>query len=88
MSTFTALEALLPGRCHHMVRAFEGRRDREFWRRAARGETEDQDWREFIRWGEVQRIGGANETKFHVMFVNICLRSRPGSPNVVCPLVS
>ena len=24
MSTFTALEALLPGRCHHMVRAFEG----------------------------------------------------------------
>ena len=46
-----------------MVRAFEGRRDREFWRRAARGETGDQDWREFIRWGELEV-----PRTFHEMF--------------------
>ena len=49
LSTFTALEQLLPGRCHHMVRAAQEPRDHQFWLAASRGELGDEDWREFIR---------------------------------------
>ena len=52
-STFTALELLLPGRCHHMARAFSDPADPQFWTRAARGDLTDQDWREFIRSGQL-----------------------------------
>ena len=48
-STFTALEQLLPGRCHHMLRAFSDPEEPEFWSRAALGELTDADWLEFIK---------------------------------------
>ena len=49
LSTFNALEHLLPGRCHHMARAQSGFPDQEFWTRASLGQLSDQDWRDFIR---------------------------------------
>ena len=49
LSTWTALEQLLPGKCHHMLRAFMGPNDDQFWSRASRGELTDTDWKEFIR---------------------------------------
>ena len=49
LSTFTALERLLPGRCHHMARAAQDPLDQEFWLRASKGELSDGDWVEFIR---------------------------------------
>ena len=49
LSTFNALEQVLPGRCHHMARAHSGFPDQEFWTRASLGQLSDQDWREFIR---------------------------------------
>ena len=49
LSTWTALEKLLPGKCHHMLRAFTGKNDGAFWTKASRGELSDEDWREFIR---------------------------------------
>jgi len=48
-SCFTALEQLLPGKCHHMARAFTGRRDAVFWPQAARGEVFEEEWKEFIK---------------------------------------
>ena len=48
-STFTALEQLLPGRCHHMLRAFSDPEEPEFWSRAALGDLTDTDWLEFIK---------------------------------------
>ena len=50
-STYTALERLLPGRCHHMFRAKTGKNDPAFWTQAARGELGDEEWKEFIRLG-------------------------------------
>ena len=51
-STFTALEKILPGKCHHMLRAFEGKNDPAFWTKAAKGELMDEDWKEFMRWAQ------------------------------------
>ena len=50
-STFTALEKVLPGRCHHMARTVRDPAPSEpaFWQRAAQGQLTDQDWLEFIR---------------------------------------
>merc|ERR1712106_385900 len=48
-STFTALEQLLPGKCHHMKRAMTGSRDANFWLRGARGELLEEDWKQFIK---------------------------------------
>ena len=36
-----------------MFRAKTGSNDPAFWTQAARGELGDEDWREFIRWGEL-----------------------------------
>ena len=52
-STFTALEQVLPGRCHHMARAMSSSSESEFWTRASRGDLTDQDWRDFIRSGKL-----------------------------------
>ena len=49
MSTCLALEKILPGKCHHMVRAFTGPNDPKFWTKASKGELSDEDWKEFIR---------------------------------------
>jgi len=49
LSTYLALEKLLPGKCHHMVRGFKGENDPEFFTRASRGELVDDDWKAFIR---------------------------------------
>jgi len=48
MSTFTALEQVLPGKCHHMLRAMTGKRDATFWLKAKRGEVLEEDWKQFI----------------------------------------
>ena len=31
LSTWTALEKILPGKCHHMLRGFTGKNDGAFW---------------------------------------------------------
>ena len=49
LSTMTALELLLPGRCHHMTRTFSNQAEQEFWHQASQGQLKDQDWREFIK---------------------------------------
>ena len=49
-STYTALEKLLPGHCHHMFRAKFCKNDPPFWSKASRGELGDEDWRNFIRY--------------------------------------
>jgi len=49
LSTFVALEKLLPGKCHHMLRAVTGPNDPKFWTKASKGEITDEDWREFMR---------------------------------------
>ena len=56
LSTWTALEKILPGKSHHMLRAFMGKNDGAFWTKASRGELSDEDWREFIR---TERLSGA-----------------------------
>ena len=48
-STLTALEQLLPGKCHHMQRAFKGEGDAVFWPKAGRGEVLEEDWKHFIK---------------------------------------
>ena len=50
LSTFVALEKLLPGKCHHMLRAVTGPNDGKFWTKASKGELTDEDWREFMRY--------------------------------------
>ena len=50
LSTFVALEKLLPGKCHHMLRAVTGPNDGKFWTKASQGELTDDDWKEFIRY--------------------------------------
>ena len=49
MSTFTALEKILPGKCHHMVRAFSDKNDPQFWNKASRGQMTDEDMMQFIK---------------------------------------
>jgi hypothetical protein len=51
MSTYTALEMILPGKCHHMARVVSDktRQNRDHWTRAAQGKVTDKEWREFIR---------------------------------------
>ena len=49
LSTWAALERILPGKCHHMLRGCTGARDPAFWTRASRGDLSDEDWRQFIR---------------------------------------
>ena len=51
MSTFTALEMILPGKCHHMARVMSDKTDRNstFWLRAVRGEVAEGDWRKFVK---------------------------------------
>ena len=44
----TALEQLLPGPCHHMMKTFTGKKDALFWPRVERGEVNEDGWREFI----------------------------------------
>ena len=44
----TALEQLLPGPCHHMMKTFTGKKDAVFWPRVERGEVNEDGWREFI----------------------------------------
>ena len=50
LSTFVALEKLLPGKCHHMLRAINGPNDGKFWAKASKGELTDDEWKEFIRY--------------------------------------
>ena len=49
MSTFTALEQVLPGKCHHMLRTNKGKGDAKFWPQVERGEVLDEDWKQFIK---------------------------------------
>ena len=49
LSSFTALERLLPGRCHHMARVLGDTNESDFWQRASIGQLSDEDWLEFIR---------------------------------------
>ena len=51
MSTYAALEMILPGKCHHMARVMSDKTDRNttFWLRAVRGEVTDADWRQFVK---------------------------------------
>merc|ERR1711892_1291162 len=42
-STCTAIENLLPGRCHHMQVAIEGKQNAVFWLKAGRGEVREED---------------------------------------------
>eukprot|EP00091_Calanus_sinicus_P000876 TRINITY_DN10830_c0_g1_i2.p1 TRINITY_DN10830_c0_g1~~TRINITY_DN10830_c0_g1_i2.p1 ORF type:complete len:282 (+),score=72.09 TRINITY_DN10830_c0_g1_i2:151-996(+) len=48
-STFTALEQLLPGKCHHMQRTMSGENDAVFWAKAGAGQVVEEDWKEFIK---------------------------------------
>jgi len=48
-STCTAIENLLPGRCHHMQVAIEGKQNAVFWLKAGRGEVREEDWKIFIK---------------------------------------
>jgi len=51
MSTHAALEILLPGRCHHMVRVFKDPTSRNsvHWLEAVEGKVTDSDWKEFVK---------------------------------------
>jgi len=51
LSTFTALEMLLPGNCHHMARVVRDKttRNSNFWPKAIRGEATREEWRHFVR---------------------------------------
>ena len=48
LSTFTALEKLLPGKCYHMMRANQGK-NIVFWAKASDGILVDSDWENFLR---------------------------------------
>jgi len=52
LSTMAALEIILPGRCHHMVRAaYLDKTDRNIthWKKAVAGELTQEEWRKFVR---------------------------------------
>jgi len=51
MSTFTALEMILPGACHHMARVHldKTKRNVTHWKKVAKGNITDQEWRQFVR---------------------------------------
>jgi len=48
-STCAALEKLLPGNCHHMIRAFTDKEGVDFWPKVAKGEALPEDWASFIK---------------------------------------
>ena len=48
-STFNALEQLLPGKCHHMMRAYADIENIIFWTKASKGDIKDEDFKETIR---------------------------------------
>jgi len=50
MSTFTALEIILPGKCHHMARVVSDTsgRNRRHWTKAINNTVTDKEWRDFI----------------------------------------
>jgi len=51
MSTYTALEMVLPGKCHHMARVAHDKSPRnvDFWLAAVGGGVTDDQWRTFVR---------------------------------------
>jgi len=51
LSTFAALEMILPGKCHHMVRVGADRSggNMRHWVRACKETVPDEEWKEFIR---------------------------------------
>jgi len=51
MSTYTALEMVLPGKCHHMARVGHDKSSRnvDFWLAAVGGGVTDEQWRTFVR---------------------------------------
>ena len=51
MSTYTALEKILPGKCHHMARVGTDKTDRNvtFWLKAVVGDVTDEEWRQFVK---------------------------------------
>jgi len=51
MSTYTALEMILPGKCHHMARVGtdETSRNISFWPKAVAGDVSEVEWRQFIK---------------------------------------
>jgi len=51
LSTYTALEMLLPGKCHHMARVATDKtgRNLDFWPRAVAGKVTEEEWRQFVR---------------------------------------
>jgi len=51
LSTFTALEMVLPGKCHHMARVATDKttRNLDFWPKAVARVATDEDWRDFVR---------------------------------------
>ena len=49
LSTFAALEKILPGKCYHMFRVFRDKEPPEFWIEAKNGGVLDKEkWKEFI----------------------------------------
>jgi len=50
MSTYTALEIILPGKCHHMKTVFDCNtgRNNKFWPKAMDEMVSDEDWKEFV----------------------------------------
>jgi len=51
LSTYTALEMVLPGKCHHMARVSTDKttRNLDFWPKAVAGEVTEEEWRHFVR---------------------------------------
>jgi len=51
MSTYCALEMVLPGKCHHMARVStdSSGRNLKFWPKAAAGEATEGEWKEFVK---------------------------------------
>ena len=48
-STFAALEKLLPGKCHHMLRGFLDENNPAFWTKASKGKVTDEEMMTFIK---------------------------------------
>jgi len=51
LSTYTALEMLLPGKCHHMARVATDKttRNQDFWPKAVAGKATEEEWKQFVR---------------------------------------
>ena len=83
LSTWTALEQLLPGKCHHMLRAFSGPHDLQFWTRAAAGELSDSDWLEFIR---TERLSAAVDFPMSLFWRDL-VRLYPNAKVLYCAVL-